>query len=86
MSYDFDEVVNNAVQSGDLHSAIDWLDDHSEEWMKDSKAIERLINRAVTYDKFDEIERIIKILAKNSFMFDSIDYTDGLKHLISDRY
>ena len=53
--------------------------------MKDSKSIERLINRAVTYDKYDEIQKIYSILSKKSFMFDSIDYTEGLKLLINDK-
>ena len=85
MSYNFEEVVNESVKKGDLSIAIDCLEAHTSDVMKDSKNIERLINRAVTYDKFDEIQRIFKILMKNSFMFDSIDYTQGLKILINDK-
>ena len=50
--------------------------------MKDSKIIERLLNRAATYDEIENIERILSILRKTSFLFDSIDYTHGIRQLI----
>jgi hypothetical protein len=78
----FDEVVGNAIKDSKLSTAVEYLEDNTTECMKDSKAIERLLNRTATCDEIDNIERILSALRKASFLFDSIDYTHGIRQLI----
>jgi hypothetical protein len=84
MSFDFDKVVDKAIKNKDYSSAIEYLEKNSIECLKDNKVLERLLNRAATNNLYEEIEQILTILRKKSFLFDSIDYTHGLRQLIKD--
>lgn len=84
MSYIFPEVVETAIKNNDLAPAIAYLNENFSECNKDSKLIERLMNRAAHTNDTESIEQILAILREKAFLFDSVDYTNSIRWLIND--